>query len=653
MISPLRSFVLPTLVLLLSLPAHAARGRIPDVVEDALAFALTDRDKAIQLLEDTLAHGPKRREINAIAVAAGEQRRLAGEADHAERWFRSVLERGGRGHELDAARLGLALLQIDDETSAESLGILRDVDENSVLATLNADRFLALTIAAARADQVDAVREYARKALEHASEDPEVLRRVRDRLEALGAPVADVELPTPPPADSRARGPLDKAESALANGRRDEARKIAEKALADARSGSFEHRALSYLLRRIDAAEPSSQLIAVLLPLSGRYGGAGEQVKQALELGYRQGGGNRTLRFIDSGATPEEGVAALEQAVLELGAVAVVGPLLSDQTDAMVEAAEALRVPLVSLSRSLDDTDQLEWTIQAMTSTRDEVTALLDEVMGKQGMKAFAVFAPENTYGKRSTEVFRQEVAERGGKVTVVEYYDPSSPDLLPAAKRLGRKDYDARASEFRQLRREASDRGRDPGKVVLPPLLDFDALFIPDAASRVPLACAALAYEEFPMGDFQPHRDSPVIPLLGLSGWNDERIVGTGGPYARRGYFTDAFVLPPGESAPWTAPTEIVRFVETYRSDVGRTPTSLEAIVSDAGRLLAHASRSRARTRPEFLQALLEADPDGTATRVSGVDAETRRVHRDLWILSVSETAILPHEALPPRETW
>lgn len=649
MTSPLRPLVLPALALLLALPAHAARGRVPDVVEDALAFALTDRDKAIQLLEDTLADGPKRRELNAIALAAGEQRRLAGEPERAAHWFRSVLERGGRGPEVDAARLGLALMKSGEPESSD-LKLLRDVSDD-VLATLNADRYLTLTVQAARAQQVAAVRDYALKALEHAKEDPEVLRRVRDRLEALGAPLGDLPAPDAPAQATRRKGPVDKADAALAEGRADEARRIAEKALAEAAPGSPEHRALTYLLRRIDAPAPSSQVLAVLLPLSGKYGAAGKQVKQALEFGYAQAGGKRSLKFIDSGATPEEGVRAIEQAVLELGALAVVGPLLSDQTDAVVEAAEALRVPLVSLSRSLDDTDALEWTIQAMTSTRDEVTALLDEVMGQRGMKSFAVFAPENAYGKRSTEVFRDEVAERGGKVTAVTFYDPTSPDLMPAAKQLGRKDYDARAAEFRRLRSEAAQRGRDPGKVVLPPVLDFDALFLPDAATRVPLACAALAYEEFPMGDFQPHKDSPVIPLLGLSGWNDEQIVGTGGPYARRGFFTDAFVRPPASDASWTAPAELAGFVDAFRGQLGRTPTSLEAIVSDAGRLLADASRSRAQTRPEFLQALLDAAPAGTVTRVEGVDPETRRVRRDLWILSVSETAILPHEALPPRE--
>lgn len=649
MTSPLRPLVLPALALLLALPAHAARGRVPDVVEDALAFALTDRDKAIQLLEDTLADGPKRRELNAIALAAGEQRRLAGEPERAAHWFRSVLERGGKSTELDAARLGLALMKSGEPESSD-LKLLRDASDD-VLATLNADRYLALTVHAARSQQVAAVRDYALKALEHAKEDPEVLRRVRERLEALGAPLGEVATPDASQA-ARRRGPVDKADAALAEGRPDEARRIAEKALAEAAPGSPEHRALAYLLRRIDAPAPSSQILAVLLPLSGRYGAAGQQVKQALEFGYAQAGGKRTLKFIDSGATPEEGVRALEQAVLEMGALAVVGPLLSDQTDAVVEAAEALRVPLVSLSRSLDDTDALEWTIQAMTSTRDEVTALLDEVMGKRGMKAFAVFAPENPYGKRSTEVFREQVTARGGKVTAITFYDPTSPDLMPAAKQLGRKDYDARAAEFRRLRNEAAERGRDPGKVVLPPVLDFDALFIPDAASRVPLACAALAYEEFPMGDFQPHKDSPVIPLLGLSGWNDEQIVGTGGPYARRGFFTDAFVRPPPSESSWTAPAELAGFVDAFRGQLGRTPTSLEAIVSDAGRLLAEASRSRAQTRPDFLQALLDARPAGTVTRVEGVDPETHRVRRDLWILSVSETAILPYDALPPRET-
>ena len=59
--------VLLAACLMLALPADAGR-RTPDVVEDALAFATTDRDKAVQLLEGALGEGPSAKEVDVITV---------------------------------------------------------------------------------------------------------------------------------------------------------------------------------------------------------------------------------------------------------------------------------------------------------------------------------------------------------------------------------------------------------------------------------------------------------------------------------------------------------------------------------------------------------------------------------------------------------
>lgn len=629
--------------------AQAGRRKTPDVVEDALAFATTDRAKALQLLEDALADEPTPKDLDAIAVHAGEQRRLANDLDAAHRWYTSVAQRTTKGVDAEAARLGMALIEAAGGVDSRILTVLADVAEKDALDTQNADRFLLLAMAATRAGEPRQAAAHTAKALQYATEDPEVLDRITAAVKALTAttsPLTPIELVTRP--KSAASSPLDLAEAALEAGRRDDARAHAQAAQATAAPDSLAALTAAYLLRRIDAPTISRDTIAVLLPLSGKYGAAGQQMREAFESGYRAAGGTRRLIVMDSGSSADSAVSVLEQAVLDKGAIAVVGPLLTDETDAVVRAAEALRVPLLSLSRSLEDTDGLAWTVQSMMSPRDEIDALLDAVMDEDGMDAFAVFAPKSTYGERSTQLFRAAVEARGGAVTAVELYDPTSNDLVPNAKTLGRKDYGARATEFRKLKEDTKANGGDPTRVVLPPLLDFDALFVPDSATRVPLAVAALAYEEFPMGAFQPTKESPVVPLLGLSGWNDEQIVATGGPYVRRGYFTDAFVRPHAE---WTAPPEIVAFIESYRAEMGRAPTPLEAIVSDAGRLLGTAARGPADTRAAFRDALLAAEPTDTVTRIEGVNPQTHRVERDIWILTVLDTGIVPRSAMPPLD--
>ena len=93
--------------------AHAGKGREnPDLVEDALAFALTDRSKSLMLLEGAIADDQSPDENGLLYLFAGEQRRLIGDIDTAHRWFAKVLELSSVEHDIAAARLGLALLEL-------------------------------------------------------------------------------------------------------------------------------------------------------------------------------------------------------------------------------------------------------------------------------------------------------------------------------------------------------------------------------------------------------------------------------------------------------------------------------------------------------------------------------------------------------------
>jgi hypothetical protein len=197
----------------------------------------------------------------------------------------------------------------------------------------------------------------------------------------------------------------------------------------------------------------------------------------------------------------------------------------------------------------------------------------------------------------------------------------------LAFARKLG-----VRKGSLAQLRREAEANGGNPDTVVVPPEIDFDALFLPESASKTPLAAAALAYEEFPMGDFRPKRDSPTVPLIGLSSWNTAQLIATGNEYTRHSLFPDVF-----SSAAETDPA----FTEAYRSQTGRTPSSLEAAAVDVGKLVAAAARSRADNRATFLDALMNAELTDTVTGATGVDPETHGLDREMHILTITREAL------------
>jgi ABC-type branched-subunit amino acid transport system substrate-binding protein len=610
--------------LVLSPAAEAGKKRpvAPDLVEDALAFATTDRARAIKLLEEAIAQNPGATDLSTLMVHAGEQRRLSGDLVGARQWFVKASQ-SASGSDVQAAKLGITLIDAGDALDDRATTALMSAPEKEVLATQNADRYLFLAIDAGTRKDTRGVSSYSKKALSYAKDDPELERRVEEAVAALEA--AQQSGAAPDPGLMSRQSPAEKADALYLAGDLAGARKEAEKAVSGAEGP--EKARMEGLIKTIDSGDPLSNKIAVLLPLSDKYAAVGKQVQEALSFGY--GSGSRQLVFLDTGSTPETAVAALERAVTTEHAIAVVGPLLTDETDAVVEAAENMHVPLLSLSQAYEDTAGKFWSLQAMYTRADQIDALLDYAMGaEKQMKAFAIFAPDSPFGIRAAESFRAAVEARGGTITTEAKYPAEETNLIDAAKTLG-----TRVGDIEVLRAQAKKAGHNPDTVVVPPQLDFDGIFIPENATKTPLACAALAFEEFPMGEFTPVRGQKKIPLLGLAGWNNTNLVAAGNEYTRNSLFPDVFsAIVAGEADP---------FVTEYKAALGRTPSALEAATVDAGRLLAAAAKSSADTRPEFREALLAATNPNAVTGATKFDPQTLRVNRRMLILTITRTTI------------
>src|SRR5260370_34067825 len=54
-----------------------------------------------------------------------------------------------------------------------------------------------------------------------------------------------------------------------------------------------------------------------------------------------------------------------------------------------------------------------------------------------QGIKRFAVFAPQTSYGQQMARTLESQAPVRGATGVAIEFYDANSADLGPAARRL------------------------------------------------------------------------------------------------------------------------------------------------------------------------------------------------------------------------
>lgn len=591
-----RSILVMFLACLSFSTAYAGKRVDPDVVEDALAFASTDREKAAQLLEDAITNDTALSDDDRdlLHVHAGEHRRLRGDRELAWAHFRAVVD-GGRPGSLAAANLGLTLIDAERGVDEAMVARLQSPYEKDVLPTQNADRYLDLATYAAKKGDVSTVRDASKKALAFARTDSEVSLRVRTQLDSLTKRVETLPDDVPAPKKMSSEG----AETAILEGRFDDAQKIAASLLEAAAPDSDAALEAKYLQRRADQGViPDPKKIGVLIPLSGKYEQVGKQIREALEMGYGAAKAQRELVFLDSGDGATTGVAALETLVFTHRVTAVVGPLRTEGAPEIARAANALHVPLISLSQADHLNDDRPWVIEAMITAQDQTEALMKFVGDHRSMSSFAIFAPDSTYGHSAADAFSAAAKAAGKTISVTEFYSTEATNLSGSAAKL-------------------------KGKT-------FDAIFVPDSVGRVPLAAAGLAYEEIAVGDFKPTPESHPVPLLGLSGWNSDTMVARGGPYVRGGLFTDIY-FPSGSS-----------FDESFRSQTGRTATPMEALTYDIGKLLAIAAASSATTPADFEAALLGASVTGAVTGTTGFDATSREAKHRMRILSVTSRAII-----------
>jgi branched-chain amino acid transport system substrate-binding protein len=631
-------------------PACAARSKaadasMPALVTDAAALGGTDRTAAIALLEAYLTDSPAADVAPWATIYAGEQRRLGGDSQVARRWFEAAAERYPTHPAKDAAVLGMALVDAGAALSGNTVATLQLIDAENVPDTMNADRYRILArLAHDEGTPARKVRDHARRAVEYAAADPVVEARVKLMLADLLDTDDSDGGPSSAPNQSAEEQTLSDARAALAADRYADAARLAATFQASWPTSSHS-REVAYLARRAANSDPTSAgRVCGLLPLSGEYAAPGKRLQEVLTLANTRTGSQMELRFADTAGDPTKAVAALEKLVIDDGCVAIVGPLLKEEAGPVAEAAQALRVPIVTLSQSGDPQLAGDYVFNGFLTLEQQVNALLDQAMGTLGKTKFAVMLPANSYGESTRDLFAAGVEKRGGVVVRVVSYDENSTDFRKKAQELAAKDYKARAGELARIRREYEAKGQDPSKATLPPIVEFDAIFIPDNYRRVRLLTSALAYEEFAVGSFRPFRGASPMLLLGLNGWNNSALAEGGGQYVEGAIFVDAF-LPTHSSA------NADGFATAYREAYGREPMVIDAVAYDATRLLASAVGAEKLDRDKIRSELLTVQLKDPITGGTGFGAD-RQIERKLLVLTVANGRVAtwqsPEDALP-----
>jgi len=325
--------------------------------------------------------------------------------------------------------------------------------------------------------------------------------------------------------------------------------------------------------------ETDPKSIGVLLPLTGKFASYGKDAIQSIGLGLQifgplKGAAPFEMVIEDSGETEEQAVAALEKLVKEHHVIAVIGPLTSKGLEKVAERSIELGVPLLTLTQK--EPPQVRSLFSLGLTAKAQAEVLAKHVIQKQGFKNFVILAPEGKFGNEYAQAFWNEVEELGGSIVGYELYPEGQTDFRQYIDKLsGLAQTGARIRELEEL---ADMRVRDKIKkrnrktehyFALTPIVDFDAVFLPDEAKVVGQIIPTFKY-----------RDIDKVQLLGPSTWRSQDLLDRAGPAAEGALLSDAFLETSEDPA-------VRQFVERYRATFGKTAGLIDALGFDAAQIL------------------------------------------------------------------
>jgi branched-chain amino acid transport system substrate-binding protein len=266
------------------------------------------------------------------------------------------------------------------------------------------------------------------------------------------------------------------------------------------------------------------------------------------------------------------------------------------------------------------------------------VQELARNAIEKYGMKRFAIVYPNDPYGTEYANLFWDAVLALGGQVTAAQSYSPIERDFSGVVSRLvGTYYIEDRADEYTHLIKDWYGQQKvitsrvTPPTDLLQPIVDFDAVFIPDGVKSLGQIASMLVFN-----------DVKNVRLLGTNLWNSTSLVERGTSLIENSLFVDA-LSSMDNSLSHTA------FFRDYKNLYDEEPSSFEAQAYDSGLVLRDAISHGARSRGAVREALQGLNHFHATVGDISVSSD-REFTRPLTVLTVKDgkIALAPESVAP-----
>ena len=372
--------------------------------------------------------------------------------------------------------------------------------------------------------------------------------------------------------------------------------------------------------------------VGCVLPLSGAYGLFGRRALDGIEfalsrIGEIGGGIPFQIMVKDSRSDAQTSIDAVE-ALDQQKVGAILGPMAV--SEAAAEVAQKRGVPIIVFTQKEGVVDVGPYVFRNFITPQMQVQALVSFAIDQLGANRFAILYPDENYGKRFMNLFWDQVVSHGREVTGVESYDPHNTDFAvpikkvaglfypipkdlkvrslpaPRAQSLFDQDDDGFVADRPVLKIDLEDAliGIPLGHATLEritqrnpdredhwyPIVDFDAVFIPDAPKKAGLVIPQLAYYDI--------RD---VYILGTNLWNSQALLDMSADYMKSTFVVDGFFAQSEDN-------DVKAFVDAFTQIYNRRPGIIEAVAYDSTLMVFNTMRQNATdSRREIKKALAQ----------------------------------------------
>ena len=383
----------------------------------------------------------------------------------------------------------------------------------------------------------------------------------------------------------------------LEQGKPEQAQKAATSLIHSTKDGEWVSKGKVVLKRLEEEMSVKQGVLGCLLPLSGPFTIFGEEVLKGIQLGLSTEGDPSTqagieLLIRDTKGSPEAALTALEDLGNNEKVIAVIGPVSSRTAMVAAGKAQKIGVPIIALTQQEGIVEGGNMVFRNLLTPAQEIEGLLDVAVGRMGLKRFAILYPDNAYGRYCMNTFWDGLDHRGGTVTAAESYDVDDTDFADQIKKMVGLYYPRPKSLVQKLKDMRTPEEEE--SIIYPetpePIIDFDAIFIPDSFQRVAMIAPQLTFH-----------DILDVQLLGTSVWQSPKLIEMARDYVQGAILCSGFTAT-------SVDPDVRVFVDAYRENFDVDPGSLSAIGYDTIRMLKKLlSGEQIRTRGDLVKALLE----------------------------------------------